>query len=130
MGLSSRSWAKLKREPLSQYRDNWSMRRFSGPDSISGSYALLGGYFGMPYLTYVGPDYERGGPASRDYWVFRKGRWVITRFGSITIDRHRTYRVEWWYGGYNERVMPCRMEEAAAELVKKMSWPKIRQRHS
>jgi len=84
----------------------------------------------MPYLTYVGPDYERGGSASRGYWVFRRGRQVVTRFGSITIERSRTYRVKWRYGGYNERIIPCRTEAAAAEMVRKIVEAKIRQRHS
>jgi hypothetical protein len=83
--------------------------------------------YAVPHLCR--PDYEREGFASRGYWVFRRGRNVITRFGSISIDRGRRYHVRWRYGDWNERIISCRTASEAAVMVKEIIHDKTRQQH-
>lgn len=82
----------------------------------------------MPYLTYVGPDLYRNGLAARGYWVFRRGKNVVVRFGAISYERGRGYRIKWSYG-WNERIIRCASETKASQRLKALLIEKSHQKH-
>jgi len=53
----------------------------------------------MPYLTCIGAhgatESNSNGVGSRGYWVFRRGRVVVARFGPVRVVRARIWHIEW-----------------------------------
>ena len=53
----------------------------------------------MPYLTCIGghgvAGNNKGGAGSRGYWVFRRGRTVVVRYGAVTVLRSKRVWIEW-----------------------------------
>src|SRR5438046_1425115 len=53
----------------------------------------------MAYLTCIGGHGVAGrnlcGTGARGYWIFRRDKHVIVRFGAVTIRRRHSVRIEW-----------------------------------
>jgi len=85
----------------------------------------------MPYLIRVGPErYRRtknGQPvfASRAYWVFRRGKKVMKRFGGIRVVGARRNRIELKFGWHRDSE-PFRDALAAKNRVKEIVAGKLR----
>src|SRR5690242_12036516 len=53
----------------------------------------------MPYLTCIvghgAVGKNIGGAGSRGYWIFRRGKVVVVRYGTVEVRRTNTVRITW-----------------------------------
>lgn len=86
----------------------------------------------MPYLTCIGGHgavgKNRGGAGSRGYWIFRRGRTVIVRYGAVQVHRSTRVWIE-WKGQPREVRHPVGSVAAARERIRKIVDEKTRPGH-
>jgi hypothetical protein len=86
----------------------------------------------MPYLTCIGGHgavgKNKGGAGSRGYWIFRRGRTVIVRYGAVQVERSTHVSIEWMREPREIRY-PERSVAAARELIRKIVTEKTRLEH-
>jgi len=86
----------------------------------------------MPYLTCIGGHGVAGktqsGTGSRGYWVFRRARTVIVRFGAVRVHRSRSVRIE-WVGEPREVRYAVSSVIAARDLIRQILAEKTRPAH-
>jgi hypothetical protein len=85
----------------------------------------------MPYLTCIGGQgavgKNVGGAGSRGYWIFRRSKTVIIRFGPVHVRRSSIVKIEWLR--WTEVRKLTRSVEDAQKLLNKIVARKTKAEH-
>jgi len=86
----------------------------------------------MAYLTNIGPDgsnrSNKFGVGSRGYWVFRRGKTVMTRYGPVEAVREKGVRLYWLWWRENKKIKCDSVIEALSQVqqvIDKQKLPRL-----